>query len=411
MAWSSFRFAWRNITTVFRPIGGTPREEPPQVPEPAHVDQRAPLGFGGCGRLSRSLADRLPHLFDSDLASPFDTMNRRPFDHGHGSETSRTMQDQAAASAVGWNAAQSHVVPAEQRVLQPGAGGNVGAVANFATDLLVQQATFPPGGGDTEELANTLTAAVENLGGVEALLLQTTRLHTRPAYNTPGGHRHAKRVLLPKAIRSEEKTRLDQEVVRDGIYTEHRGDTQLRELHDDLPGVLDRLIEVRGMGAMVDPSRTSVRVNIFVAPTECEVGLRVRYHVPAAPGSTRSITWCAEVKDMDVDAQTVTLERDEYNALVGCIWAEEHRDVPVSCLSAMGVWRNDVVLTAAGACAKRVCHSPLTYCVTHPSFSTGGSSTPGLAAHQDNDHAEMPALCVPHYRLYLFLLYAVLLTL
>ena len=139
-------------------------------------------------------------------------------------------------------------------------------------------------------MANTLTAAVENLGGVEALLLQTTRLHTRPAYNTPGGHRHAKRVLLPKAIRSEEKTRLDQEVVRDGIYTEHRGDTQLRELHDDLPGVLDRLIEVRGMGAMVDPSRTSVRVNIFVAPTECEVGLRVRYHVPAAPGSTRSIS-------------------------------------------------------------------------------------------------------------------------
>ena len=114
---------------------------------------------------------------------------------------------------------------------------------------------------------------------------------------------------------------------------------------------------------------------------------------------------------MDVDAQTVTLERDEYNALAGCIWAKEHRDVPVSCLSAMGVWRNDVVLTAAGACAKRVCHSPLTYCVTHPSFSTGESSTPGLAAHQDNDHAEMPALCVPHYRLYLFLLYAVLLTL
>ena len=60
---------------------------------------------------------------------------------------SRTMQDQAAGSAVGWNAAQSHVVSAEQRVLQPGAGGNVGAVANFATDLLLQQATFAPCGG------------------------------------------------------------------------------------------------------------------------------------------------------------------------------------------------------------------------------------------------------------------------
>ena len=72
------------------------------------------------------------------------------------------------------------------------------------------------------------------------------------------------------------------------------------------------------MEAMVDPSRTSVRFNIFVAPTECVRGLRVRYHVPAAPGLTRSISWCAEVKAMDVDAQTVT-EWDEYNAAAGCI--------------------------------------------------------------------------------------------
>ena len=145
-------------------------------------------------------------------------------------------------------------------------------------------------------------------------------------------------------------------MVRDGIYTEHRGEKQLRELHDDLSEVLGRLIEVRGMEAMVDLSRTSVRVNIFVAPTECEVGLRVRYHVPVAPGSTRSIMWCVDVKDMDVDAQTVTLERDKYNALAGCIWAEERRDVPVSCLSAMGVWRNDVVLiVAASARTPEIC--------------------------------------------------------
>jgi hypothetical protein len=26
-----------------------------------------------------------------------------------------------------------------------------------------------------------------------------------------------------------------------------------------------------------------------------------------------------------------------------------HEDVPVSCLSAKGIWRNEVVLTAAGA--------------------------------------------------------------
>jgi hypothetical protein len=63
---------------------------------------------------------------------------------------------------------------------------------------------------------------------------------------------------------------------------------------------------------MVDPARTSVRFNIFVAPTQCKVGLHVRYHVPAAQGSTRSITFCADVKAVDVDAQTVTLVSDEY---------------------------------------------------------------------------------------------------
>ena len=115
------------------------------------------------------------------------------------------------------------------------------------------------------------------------------------------------------------------------------------------------------MEAMVDPTRTSVRVNIFVAPTQCEVGLPVRYHVPAALGSTRSITWCAEVKTMDVDAQTVTLQRDEYNAAAGRMWVEEHEDVPVSCLSAMGIWRNDVELTAASACAKTTCVTRLSH--------------------------------------------------
>jgi hypothetical protein len=42
-------------------------------------------------------------------------------------------------------------VSTEQRVLQPGAGGNVDAVVRFATDLLLQQATFASGGGDTTE--------------------------------------------------------------------------------------------------------------------------------------------------------------------------------------------------------------------------------------------------------------------
>jgi hypothetical protein len=137
-------------------------------------------------------------------------------------------------------------VSEEQRVLQPGAGGNVGTVVRFATDMLVQHATFAPGGGDTAELANTLKAAVENLGGVEALLLQTTRMHTRPARGTPEGHKHAKRVLLPEDIRFQARTRLDQEVVRDGTYTEHHGDKQLRDLHASLHEVLGRVIEGRG---------------------------------------------------------------------------------------------------------------------------------------------------------------------
>jgi hypothetical protein len=204
MSWfTGWRNYFYNASSRFRPIEGIPREEPPRVAELAHVDQRAPLAFGGCGRLSRNLADRLPNLFDSDLAPMFDTVNRRPFNHGPPfAPRSRTMQDQAAGSAVGWNATQSHAVSAEQRVLQPGAGGNVGAVVRYATDMLLQQAAFAPGGGDTAELANTLKAAVENLGGVEAMMLQTTRLHTRPAKRTPEGHKHAKWVLLPEDSRS-----------------------------------------------------------------------------------------------------------------------------------------------------------------------------------------------------------------
>jgi hypothetical protein len=350
--YESFRYYFYNASPRFRPLEGIPHEEPPLFAEPAHVDQRAPLCFGGCPRLSRSLADRRTRLFDTsplDLAL-FDTMKKRPFDHGPPSANrSRTMRDSAAASVAGWNVAQSHVASAEQRVLQPGAGGNVGAVVRYASDLLLQQDTFPPGGGDTAELANTLKAAVENLGGVEPMMSQSTRLHTRPAFRTPEGHRHAKRVLLPAEERSQARTRLAQDVVRDGTYTEHRGDEQLRDLHTDLPEVLRRLIEERGMEAMVDLARTSVRFNIFVAPTQCEVGLRVRYHVPAAEGSTtRPITFCADVKAVDVDARTVTLESDGYDGW-GRTWVKVHEDVPVSCLSAMGIWRNEVVLTAAGA--------------------------------------------------------------
>ena len=78
----SFRNHFYNASSRFRRIEGIPREEPPLFAEPAHVDQRASLCFGGCPRLSRNLADRRPNLFDSDLAPMFDTMNRRPFNHG-----------------------------------------------------------------------------------------------------------------------------------------------------------------------------------------------------------------------------------------------------------------------------------------------------------------------------------------
>ena len=85
MAWfAGFRFGWRNFTIGVKPIEGIPHEESPRVAEPAHVDQRAPLCFGGCGRLSHILADRLTHLFASDLAPPFDTMNRRPYKKAEG---------------------------------------------------------------------------------------------------------------------------------------------------------------------------------------------------------------------------------------------------------------------------------------------------------------------------------------
>ena len=76
---------------------------------------------------------------------------------------------------------------------------------------------------------------MENLGGVEALMLKTTRLNMRPGKGGPDGHKHAKRMLLLKEIWFEARTQLDQEVVHDGTYTEHRGDKQLRELHDNLP--------------------------------------------------------------------------------------------------------------------------------------------------------------------------------
>jgi hypothetical protein len=45
-------------------------------------------------------------IFASDLAAPFSTMNRRPFDHGRPSgHYGRNMQDHATASAMGWDAA------------------------------------------------------------------------------------------------------------------------------------------------------------------------------------------------------------------------------------------------------------------------------------------------------------------
>jgi hypothetical protein len=114
-------------------------------------------------------------------------------------------------------------------------------------------------------------------------------------------------VLLPAEERSQARTRLAQEDVRDGIYTEHWGDKQLRDLHTDLPEVLRHLIEERGMEAMVDPTRTSVRFNIFVAPTQCEVGLRVRGTHNANPENranptiknSKKITWAKADKNLE----------------------------------------------------------------------------------------------------------------
>ena len=64
---------------------------------------------------------------------------------------------------------------------------------------------------------------------------------------------------------------------------------------------------------------------------------------------------------MDVRAQTVTLARDVVSpwqrrclSVDGLLWVQQIKDVLVSHLSSMGPLKNDVVLTAAGACAKRV---------------------------------------------------------
>jgi hypothetical protein len=43
----SFRYHFYNASSRFSRIEGTPREEPPMFEEPAHVDQRASLCFGG----------------------------------------------------------------------------------------------------------------------------------------------------------------------------------------------------------------------------------------------------------------------------------------------------------------------------------------------------------------------------
>ena len=78
----SFRNHFYNASSRFRRIEGIPHKEPPLFAEPVHVDQRASLCFGGCPRLSHSLADRRPHLFDTsplDLAL-FETMKTRPFE-------------------------------------------------------------------------------------------------------------------------------------------------------------------------------------------------------------------------------------------------------------------------------------------------------------------------------------------
>ena len=136
-------------------------------------------------------------------------------------------------------------------------------------------------------------------------------LNTWPCRGAIAGHKHAKRVLLPEESRDPERIQLDQEVVHDGnTFTEHQGATQLRELDANLPVALGRFIERRGLATVVDPDRTTVRYNIFVAPMECEVGLRVLHHVPTALGSTWSDCWSGEVTAMDVGAQTVTLAWD-----------------------------------------------------------------------------------------------------
>jgi hypothetical protein len=87
--------------------------------------------------------------------------------------------------------------------------------------------------------------------------------------------------------------------------------------------------------------------------------------------------------------------------------------VPVSCLSAMGIWRNEVVLTAAGACVYKnnVCHSPLTY-VCDVSFvlnrrilDTRAESSPKQPSWGDASHVRPTLLTIFVFP------YAVLLTL
>jgi hypothetical protein len=64
---------------------------------------------------------------------------------------------------------------------------------------------------------------------------QCTRLNTWTGRGALAGLKHAKLVMLPEAIRSEARTWLDQELVHDGIFTEHHGDEHLRQLHAYLP--------------------------------------------------------------------------------------------------------------------------------------------------------------------------------
>jgi hypothetical protein len=138
-------YYFRNFARGFWPIEEIPSEEPPPVAEPAHVDRRAPLCFGGCGRLSPGLAYRLTHdLFANDLAPPFNTMNRRPFDHGPPSgHYIRKMHDHGAARHATWRRRKS------RRPCQLRDGHAAAACHSPPGD---------PGGGDTAELANTLKA-------------------------------------------------------------------------------------------------------------------------------------------------------------------------------------------------------------------------------------------------------------